>query len=78
VEHASPRALADGSATGFVFDAPTAPALAQARRQALRPRQDPVLWSQLQCAGMQRPLGWEQSARRYLELYRTILQDKRP
>jgi len=78
VEHASPRALADGSATGFVFDAPTAPALAQALRQALRTRQDPVLWRQLQCAGMQRPLGWEQSARRYLELYRTILQDKRP
>ena len=59
-----------------MFDAPTAPALAQALRQALRTHQDPVLWRQLQCTGMQRPLGWEQSARRYLELYREILQDK--
>jgi len=75
VTHAEPHALAEGRATGFVFDEPTAPALAQALRQALHSRQDPVLWRQLQCAGMQRPLGWEQSARRYLELYRTILQD---
>ncbi len=76
VTHASPRALAEGSATGFVFDEPTAPALEQALRQALRTRQDPALWRQLQYTGMQRPLGWEQSARRYLELYREILQDK--
>ncbi len=76
VVHASPQAIADDSATGFVFDEPTAPALAHALRQALRARQNLTLWHQLQHAGMRQSLGWERRAHRYLDLYHEILQER--
>jgi len=61
--------ISDGD-TGFLFDEPTADALAGAVRRALALRQDPLGWNALQRAGMGRDSGWGRAAEQYLELYR--------
>jgi starch synthase len=65
--------LADGTATGFVYDAPTPDALLQAAGRAVAAWRSPQQWRRIQRNGMQRDFGWSASARRYLDLYRTML-----
>ena len=73
VVDATPESIADGTATGFVFEESTAQGLKQALYRALRIWRQKELWSQLQQTGMAEDRGWQSVARRYLELYRTIL-----
>jgi starch synthase len=70
VVDATPEAIADGTATGFVFDRPTADALwwAIARTLAHWREPDPA-WQQLAVTGMRQDFSWRASARRYEELY---------
>jgi len=68
----TPASLADGTATGFVFDRPTPEALLTAVERAVRLWRMPNIWSRIQRNGMRRDFGWAASARRYLELYRTM------
>ena len=77
IVHATPQALDDRSATGFLFDEPTADALWEAVQQALLLyRGDPDQWRRLALAGMSQDLSWEASARRYLDLYAQALADR--
>ena len=70
VVHASPEALADGSATGFLFDAPTAESLWGAVAQALDLYRDrPDLWRAMALTGMAQDFSWEHSAAEYENLY---------
>lgn len=73
VMDATDTTLADGTATGFVFDHPTPEALLAALRRALRlyGRQD--AWCQLQVTGMRQDFSWTHSAREYVALYRQAL-----
>lgn len=71
VVDASTAALEDGSATGFVFDAPYVEALLDAIRRALDLYRQPARWRRLQQAGMRASFGWAESADRYLALYRS-------
>ena len=72
VVDASPRAIAESRATGFVFAEASAPALMQAIRRAIEVWHDAPRWRRLQEAGMRQDFGWAASARRYLDLYGSI------
>ncbi len=67
---ASPAALAEGAATGFVFDEYTPQAFLGALDRALAAFRDPVLWRRVQQAGMRADFSWDRSAVRYAALYR--------
>ena len=71
VVDASPEALADGSANGFVFDEPSLPALHGAIRRAIALFGDPTAWRALQRAGMASDFSWPRAAQRYLDAYRS-------
>jgi starch synthase len=69
VVDATAASLADGSATGFVFDAPTPDALRGAIDRALDLLGRPRSWQKLQKTGMELDFGWDRSAAAYLALY---------
>ncbi len=69
VVHADAATLANGSATGFVFDAADSGALLTAINQALGLYREPAAWRQVMLTGMQHDFSWEQSARQYQALY---------
>lgn len=71
VVDAGERALAEGTATGFVFHRVEAGALLHAAQRALHLWQDPEAWRGMQRTAMRQDFSWERSARRYLELYRS-------
>lgn len=65
--------LADGSATGFMFDEATPAAFLAAVRRALDCYHHPRQWSQVKKNAMARDFSWEASARQYQTLYQSIL-----
>jgi len=65
--------VADG-VTGFVFDAATPAAFADAVRRAAARRASPTAWAAMQRAGMASDLSWAAPARQYLDLYRAAQQ----
>jgi starch synthase len=67
-------ALADGSASGFVYQEASAAALLAAVRRAAATWSDRVSWRALQRNGMARNFGWDASARRYADLYAQLAQ----
>ncbi len=68
----TPHSLESGTATGFVFEAPTAQALVAAVRRAAGAWRRPEIWQRLQRNAMARDFGWTESARRYIALYRAM------
>jgi starch synthase len=77
VVHATPEALANGTATGFLFDEPTADALWRVTQQALALfRNDPGGWRRLATHGMAQDFSWEQSAHSYVRLYEEALAER--
>ena len=73
VVDATDAALAAGTATGFVFDEPTADALAQAARRALALYRQPERWKPVVRRAMQQDFSWEGAAGVYADLYRQLL-----
>ncbi|MGQ9658654.1 MAG: glycogen synthase GlgA [Thermochromatium sp.] len=74
---ATPEHLAQGTATGFVFDEPTPAALLGAVRRAMQLyRDDPDGWRRLVITGMSQDFSWKSSARRYLDLYHEAIADR--
>jgi len=72
----TPAALADGSASGFVFREASAAALLAAVGRAARAWRDPALWRALQKNGMARDFGWGASARRYAAIYARLARNR--
>lgn len=70
---ASPTTLSDGSATGFVFDEPSAAALGDTLNRALDVMSDEQNRSRLRASGMARNFGWDESAAKYRKLYSNCL-----
>ena len=68
----TPETLADGTATGFLFQEANGWALGQAINQALDLLGDPATWRQVQRRGMAADFGWKAPAQAYLDLYATI------
>ncbi len=70
VVDASPENMADSTASGFVFDEPSAEALLATIERALALYSDRRAWRKLQKQAMRQRFDWQLSARRYLDLYR--------
>ncbi len=75
VTEATPEALADGSGTGFLFDAADAAALADALRRGLDLyRSDPAAWRAAQANGMKRDFSWRKPSAEYEAVYAAALE----
>lgn len=72
VADATEAALAAGTATGFVFDPPTADGLVGAAARAMELYQLPIAWRRVQLRAMAQDFGWSRSAEAYLALYRSL------
>lgn len=72
---ASPQAIRDATATGFLFDDVSAEGLLEGVYRALALYRRPLVWRQLQLHGMGRDFSWATSARRYLDLYSGLTGD---
>jgi starch synthase len=69
VVDASARNMEAGTATGFVFRQPEAESLLEVVQRATDQWYDQTSWRQLQLTAMNQDFSWQQSARHYLELY---------
>lgn len=69
----TPQTLKDGTATGFVFDTATPTALLAALLRAINHYSDARKWRTLAQRGMAQDFSWEQSARRYRDIYQKTL-----
>jgi starch synthase len=72
----NPATLADDSASGFVFQEPSAQALLATMLRATRAWHEQTSWRVLQRNGMRRDFGWEASARRYVAIYAGLAQKR--
>ena len=73
VTDASAAALADDQATGFVFGAQTADALADAVQRAIALYRQGDPWRKLMRRGMAQDFSWDHAARDYVALYREVI-----
>jgi starch synthase len=72
VVDATPRTLADGTATGFCFADPIPEALWQTIERSLSLWPDRDAWAKLMRTGMSADWSWDRSAREYTRLYEEI------
>ncbi len=73
VVDASPAAMAEGTATGFVFGPASASALAVAVARACQAYRSDESWQLLMRRGMAQDFSWDHAAVQYLELYSQLL-----
>ncbi|GAA0534004.1 starch synthase [Rhizomicrobium palustre] len=73
VVDANNQSILDRSASGFVFDDPSADSMVSALTRALALYHDPLHWRRLQLQAMTRSFGWDRSARAYMALYQELL-----
>ncbi len=72
VVDADATSLADGTATGFAFDAESPQGLLAAIARAVTLYDQPPLWRRMVRRAMTRDFSWEAAARQYLALYREL------
>ena len=60
--------------TGFVFEKPHPMSLMAAAKAGIKVFQDKEKWRKLQQAGMLQDFSWENSARKYLEIYQSLVK----
>ena len=77
VTDCDPATLAAGTATGFMFEAPSADALLDAVLRAIEAYRNHSTWLSLQRNAMARDFDWNASAARYVEVYRRALRTER-
>lgn len=70
----NPQTLADGSATGFVFEQPDAAEFIAALRRATALWYDQKRWRQVQRNAMRQDFSWQHSANLYRQLYTSPVQ----
>lgn len=70
----TPQTLANGTATGFMFFAPTADALVGAIARCVAAFRDATVWRALQRNGMARDFGWGPAAREYAIVYTQLIR----
>ncbi|HEX5130059.1 MAG TPA: glycosyltransferase, partial [Usitatibacter sp.] len=58
--------------TGFLMDDTTSGALELAARRAIAAWKDQRRWRTIQLNGMAKDFGWEESAKKYVEVYRKV------
>lgn len=72
VINASPAGLAAGVANGIQFLPVTTDALATALETLCDIYEDAEIWNKLQKNAMKQPVGWEESTRQYMALYKKV------
>jgi starch synthase len=77
VVDATSATLADGTATGFAFDAVAPPALLAAIERAGGLFREPALWRQMMRQAMAQDFSWAAAARQYRVLYDDLLRSDR-
>jgi starch synthase len=65
-------AIADRTATGFVFDEPNSAGLVAALDRAIAFYREPLTWRRLQLQAMAQDVSWNASARLYTSLYHDV------
>jgi starch synthase len=75
---ANEAALAQGVATGILFDDVTSDGLAHALQRAVSLYARPDIWGAIQAHGMREDLSWRQSGARYAELYARLVGSRGP
>jgi starch synthase len=63
-----------GEGNGFKFSAYEPTAFLEAIRKAVELFRDPKAWQRLMANGMKEDFSWDRSARRYMELYRSLIE----
>ena len=63
--------------TGFLFQNPESASLARAIERVISQFQDTAAWGALQRSGMRGDFSWERSAQGYLDLYQSLISDRR-
>ncbi len=71
---ATPAALSNGAATGFLFDGATEAELYSCILRALLLYADKKDWHKVKVRGMKQDFSWDASARRYLDVYATVME----
>ncbi len=66
--------LAQGKASGFVFDSMDAHSLLAAAQRAVAAYHDKKIWQALQRNGMRKDFGWEKSAAAYRDIYLRLMR----
>jgi len=64
------KTIRQGTATGFIFDEPSAAALTETVERALTLYADSKKWKKLVFSAMQQDFSWRRSAKHYLDLYK--------
>jgi starch synthase len=65
----------DKSGNGFVFEKHTAKDLIRAVKRALKIYKKNDIWKEMQLSAMKEDFSWDRSAKEYLELYMTMLDE---
>ncbi len=71
----TPKTLADGTATGFVFDGANTREFIACLLRALLLQGQTAAWRKVQRNGMSLDFSWEHSARQYLDIYRQLVPE---
>lgn len=66
------QTIADGTATGFLFNEPSAAAMIASVRRAVMAFREPSLWRKISTTGMTIDSGWSRAAGIYDALYRSL------
>ncbi len=69
---AMPETIANGTATGIVFNEATAGSLIEAIKRAMLLYANRDVWNKMQIDAMQKDFSWQRSAEQYLALYNSI------
>jgi starch synthase len=75
---ANEAAVAQGVATGILFDGAASDGLANALQRTISLYNRPDVWSRMQVQGMQGDFSWRQSGARYAELYNRLIGSRGP
>jgi len=70
----TPQTLADRTATGFKFFAPTADALLGAIERCVAAYADRAIWQSIQRNGMARDFSWNRAAQEYASIYARLVR----
>jgi len=73
---ANDAALAQGVATGILFDGVTGESLANALERTISLYAQSSCWNRIQSRGMQADFSWRQSGARYADLYAKLITDR--
>ncbi len=77
ITEANEQSLAAGTATGFIFKDYSPLALSEALQRACAAYAQPDVWQRIVVTGMRQDWSWATSARQYVDLYRSTIQQAR-